>query len=1070
MNIEALKTAKIELQNRPLVAIDISLNLISNLEKSDGGESLPSVLTLFCKAVLRSEGLQESIEKSETSFEVLFNHDFNRQVQRFIAISLVRLLSCSSDCFDLASFRIEAFALFDRVFSDDLYKVLKIDKKEQTFIKQNKLEGIVAEIEEDIFTFIESIEDLSRLQYIRQTFMQKIHSPLNSAVVVPFLPRQLLEARLDNIFTVVDEYLKEESPKSVQLFEVAKDNLQKYANEANEFGTKYSKKILAGLAEKLRVLITSHFNGNPMSKPAHLNAEKMEKKYPLHVVGTIINISFIIQNPGPGYAFNTCVTITTSNNLITDTDERYLGHMEPGYMNIDIPAKVSRRKKNAEVLIGLVWSNYDGSKGNYETVLDLESQKTNVDWEYLKGLDPYSLEPITDEKELVGRNEVLSRLLSKIKNRNIGSSYIHGQKRVGKTSIVRTLESRLMNVPTTDINVIYLEGGDYIHPEPGKTVENLGKIISEEVQRSDMRISHLELPVFNNALAPLGEYLRLVQTIIPDYRLLIILDEFDELPSELYKTGITGDSFFLTIRSISGKPSFGFILVGGEKIPHIISSQGDKLNKFDAIRVDYFDKKEYWTDFQSLVRKPVDTWFEISDDALVALYEETSGHPYFTKLICRALFYIMVQRRDSHVTRKEVEEATKIALRQAATNSFKHLWDDDIVGEYRELKSIERQKTLLAFSEATRTYGNVNTDVDKESIVNCARDYGITDIVVETCLRDFVNRDVLILTKGLYSSKIRFFSKWLMESGVSEIISTLPVVDPVILEKRKQEEDTIASLEIVEVATRWGSYRGRAISEDKIRAWLNQYENRREQRLMFEVLKGVTFYNRDTIRRKMKEAHGIVTRGLLHSITGRRRRRDIIVSYLDQVGKSGAQYAKLYAEENEIFQENVVERNKLSDFIRKHRSVQALVFLDDFIGTGGSANSYFEIIADECGDTLRNSKMKVYLIAICGFSNAIGKIEKKLKELNLDIQPHLCDVLDESAKCFSDESSIFTDSSDRKRAEDIASSYGIRLQKRAPLGYGDCQATIVFEDSCPNNSLPILWDKSKNWIPLFERL
>ena len=93
-----------------------------------------------------------------------------------------------------------------------------------------------------------------------------------------------------------------------------------------------------------------------------------------------------------------------------------------------------------------------------------------------------------------------------------------------------------------------------------------------------------------------------------------------------------------------------------------------------------------------------------------------------------------------------------------------------------------------------------------------------------------------------------------------------------------------------------------------------------------------------------------------------------------------------------------------------------------------------------------------------------------MKQLNLPIELHICDLLDDSAKCFSDTSCIFADDAQREKAKDVASSYGIRLQKREPLGYGNCQTTVVFEDNCPNNSLPILWDKAPNWMPLFERL
>jgi len=220
----------------------------------------------------------------------------------------------------------------------------------------------------------------------------------------------------------------------------------------------------------------------------------------------------------------------------------------------------------------------------------------------------------------------------------------------------------------------------------------------------------------------------------------------------------------------------------------------------------------------------------------------------------------------------------------------------------------------------------------------------------------------------------------------------------------------------------------------------------------------------------MREAHGIVVRGLVHRIEGKRKRRDILVSYLDKVGKSGAQYAKLYAEENEIYYENVVERGKLARAIKEKVGLQALVFVDDFVGTGKSACEYFKKLAEECGEDLRASGLKVFLICVCGFQNATARIDKVLDELNLPVAVHICDPLDDSAKCFSETSCVLPDPSIRTKAREVASSYGVRLQKRWPLGFEDCQATVVFEDSCPNNSLPILWDRSRFWTPLFERL
>ncbi len=93
-------------------------------------------------------------------------------------------------------------------------------------------------------------------------------------------------------------------------------------------------------------------------------------------------------------------------------------------------------------------------------------------------------------------------------------------------------------------------------------------------------------------------------------------------------------------------PQIGFILVGSEKMEYVLSCQGDALNKFASIAVDYFDKRTHWADFQDLIKRPTASYLEFSESAIDAIYEECAGNPFYAKLICRDLFALMVERRD----------------------------------------------------------------------------------------------------------------------------------------------------------------------------------------------------------------------------------------------------------------------------------------------------------------------------------------------------------------------------------------------------------------------------------------
>ena len=42
-------------------------------------------------------------------------------------------------------------------------------------------------------------------------------------------------------------------------------------------------------------------------------------------------------------------------------------------------------------------------------------------------------------------------------------------------------------------------------------------------------------------------------------------------------------------------------------------------------------------------------------------------------------------------------------------------------------------------------------------------------------------------------------------------------------------------------------------------------------------------------------------------------------------------------------------------------------------------------------------------------------------------------------------------------------------QRTSPLGYEDMDLLLGFEEAAPDNSIPILWDRSSKWKPLFDR-
>ena len=155
------------------------------------------------------------------------------------------------------------------------------------------------------------------------------------------------------------------------------------------------------------------------------------------------------------------------------------------------------------------------------------------------------------------------------------------------------------------ITILNLETGMFIVPDARDTINNLGRKICTALLQRNSKFEGLAVPSFSGALSPLDDFLTAAFNRDPALRLVVVLDEFDALPPELYRRGDVSHAFFMTLRSLSARRPLGFILVGGERMSEILSTQGEVLNKFRPLRLDYLDRQSQWSDFVDLVRTPV---------------------------------------------------------------------------------------------------------------------------------------------------------------------------------------------------------------------------------------------------------------------------------------------------------------------------------------------------------------------------------------------------------------------------------------------------------------------------------
>jgi DNA polymerase III delta prime subunit len=989
--------------------------------------------------------------------------------RNFLAICLLRFYKNHESIIENdATLKREMLKLFDDIFGNELYKKLNINNKTQTYEKLPLLIQFIENAE----SIKLNIDSLQKLKKFKQDFYKYFNGQYQT-IITPFLEKNIFEKEMSNIFLTLENYLKNPNLKN---FQEIKNLLVTNIEICKKMDSEYNNMYILKPLEQILDLINKDFDKNPDSQPSKIIISSSGKKYPLlSPIGTKFNLIVQLKNIETGKAFNAKLTLTsTSKNINLISDRQHIGELEgKRTINLEFTAEIISNEKQMSVDVEVEWENYNQEKLYKKKKLLFNAQRIDVDWKELQEKDAYSIEAVDSEDELIGRDDILNELYKGLKKKkNINSFYIHGQKRVGKTSIAKALKSKLEK-EKEEFTVIYIEAGDSVGTTFQDTIKNIGNKICKHLKREYKKeLIDIEVPKFDDSIQPIVDFLDDVSYELKDKKIVFIFDEFDEISSELYKRSSIGDAFFLTMRSLSNKPFYSFILVGGEKIDFIISIQGEQLNKFDSCRVDYFDK-EHWQQFKELVQKPVQGFIDITDEAIEKIYNETAGNPFFTNVICKEILDLAVNKKDTHVTDIEVNEAIEKSLQKTETQRFSHFWEDGIRedNDKEEEISYKRRSILLSLSMLHNKNKSLTQIHIKDQLVN---EFDANE--VEKILKEFVDRKILIENNDLYKFRINFFKDWLLKYGAEKIIMTLSDEQKIKCRKQEEKEAKINSQEIKEFIEKYKiTYNGKNLTTDDIRAYLEQFESNINQRIIFDIIKNCTYYDISNIKIIMKrifdEIKSYIANKKLSSITysSGKKITNVLVSNLDNLGKSSTQYAKYFADENMILQKNTTEINKVLEKIQNDSDIKFLIFTDDFIGSGANIIDNIKKIKTDYPEIF-TKELYIFIGVITGFLEGKEKIEKELIKLNLEnIKIIIHEPLTESDRCFSDTSKIFTNPQKRKEAENLCWEKGKELVSKDPLGFGDCQATIVFPDTCPNNCLPILWKSTNTFNPLFER-
>ncbi|MEG3439690.1 ATP-binding protein [Pannus brasiliensis CCIBt3594] len=332
--------------------------------------------------------------------------------------------------------------------------------------------------------------------------------------------------------------------------------------------------------------------------------------------------------------------------------------------------------------------------------------------------NPYIIGDPVIGKRFVGRGDITREFESLWSGNTLQSVVLFGHRRMGKTSILRNLDSHL----DPGIPVIYINLQRLV------TVSELGEVllaIADEIGRKlDISIPDeekiLQLPeiTFNRYLSDL------LTRILPEKQkrcLILALDEF-EIIEELIEAGTLPRNFLGYLRSlVQMSPNLSFIFAGLHTLEEMTA---DYFNPFFGsvypIPVTFLSGAATRVILANPAGEEEDFPLDYTSEALDKIYELTRGQPYLVQLVGFHLvrFYnnevFEKQRpRDPRFTLADVENTIDAEFFQRGTYYFTGVWNQagqgadgqqeilKILAPHRSGQTREEIQSLTALEEQT---------------------------------------------------------------------------------------------------------------------------------------------------------------------------------------------------------------------------------------------------------------------------------------------------------------------------------------------------------------------------------
>lgn len=358
--------------------------------------------------------------------------------------------------------------------------------------------------------------------------------------------------------------------------------------------------------------------------------------------------------------------------------------------------------------------------------------------------NPYVVgRPLADSDVFIDREEIFRSLAECLRNDLRDQAVLLiGQRRMGKTSILRRLPARLGNgcVPV----LIDLQG--FLGAGEAAFFRQLAAVVHDDLAEAGVAVD--EPPAAAFAAEPAAvfrqRFLRGVADALGDRHLVLLFDEYEVL-EERIRAGDLGPPILGYLRELTRHESRTSLLFAGTHRLEELTCDDWSAFVDAAVYVDVGHLPR--AQVEELFTRPTRQTFEIDPLALDKIYQVTGGHPHFSQLLARELVDFCNREKLPYVTVQDVNVVTETVVDKGQLH-ITYLWDG---------ASRSERLLLLALKEL----------IEREGLASAATahrylsDHRIEPGDLAAAARRLERTEILHASAGQLSFRMDLLRRWL---------------------------------------------------------------------------------------------------------------------------------------------------------------------------------------------------------------------------------------------------------------------------------------------------------------------